>query len=52
MTNSYIPVFYIFTGLITISLIISLILRSNVNKMKKSVKTNETDQVGDVSTSY
>ncbi|MER2038247.1 MAG: OFA family MFS transporter [Solibacillus sp.] len=34
-TNSYIPVFYVFSFLIAISFGISLLLRSNVNKLKK-----------------
>ena len=34
-TNSYIPVFYLFSFLIAISLGISLLLRSDLNKMKK-----------------
>lgn len=52
ITNSYIPVFYIFTGLITISLLISLLLRSDVNKMKKTIEQNKKEKVGDVSTIY
>jgi MFS transporter, OFA family, oxalate/formate antiporter len=40
--NSYIPVFYVFTVLIAISFVISLLLRSNINKMKKqNVKEKE-----------
>ena len=35
MTNSYIPVFYVFTVLITISLIISILLRADVRKAVK-----------------
>ena len=33
--NSYVPLFYLFSFLIAISLGISLLMRSNVNKMKK-----------------
>ena len=41
-TNSYIPVFYLFSFLIAISLGISLLLRSDLNKLKKQrVKEEE-----------
>lgn len=50
-TNSYIPAFYIFTGLITISFLISLVLRSEVKKMKKQKEEKGNSvKVGDVST--
>ncbi|MCP1145466.1 OFA family MFS transporter [Lysinibacillus endophyticus] len=52
MTNSYIPVFYIFTGLIAISLLISLLLRSEVNKKKKQIEKDKKEKVGDLSTTY
>lgn len=51
-TNSYNTVFYVFTGLMTISLLISLLLRSEVNKMNKQQKEAKKQvKVGDVSTS-
>ena len=50
MTNSYIPVFYVFTVLITISLIISLLLRADVNKIKRQGVKSKAVKVGDVST--
>ncbi|SER70578.1 OFA family MFS transporter [Psychrobacillus sp. OK032] len=50
MTNSYIPVFYVFTVLITISLIISLLLRADVNKIKRQSKKSKAVKVGDIST--
>ncbi|SOC02710.1 OFA family oxalate/formate antiporter-like MFS transporter [Ureibacillus xyleni] len=52
MTNSYIPVFYIFTGLIAVSLLISLLLRSEVNKKKKQIEKDKKEKVGDLSTTY
>ncbi|CAM5610974.1 MFS transporter OS=Lysinibacillus sphaericus OX=1421 GN=yhjX_1 PE=4 SV=1 [Lysinibacillus sphaericus] len=45
--DSYIPVFYVFAGLIAISLIISLTLRADVRK-QTALKTAE-QKVGDVS---
>ncbi len=45
-TNSYTPVFYVFSFLIAISFGISLLLRSTVNKMKKQHVQNTT-HVGD-----
>lgn len=51
MTNSYIPVFYVFTGLISVSLLISLWLRADVKKLKqKNAEKNAKVTVGDVST--
>lgn len=50
MTNSYIPVFYVFTVLITISLIISLLLRADINKIKRQTEKSKAINVGDVST--
>ncbi|RTQ95791.1 L-lactate MFS transporter [Lysinibacillus telephonicus] len=50
MTNSYIPVFYIFTVLIAISLLIALLLRADVNKRKKQIEKDKKDKVGDLST--
>ncbi|RUL51082.1 L-lactate MFS transporter [Lysinibacillus antri] len=53
MTNSYIPVFYIFTGLIAVSLLISLLLRAEVNKQKKQNELKKKEEtVGDLSTTY
>lgn len=43
-TNSYIPVFYLFSFLIAISLGISLLLRSDVNKMKKQRAKDQEKQ--------
>lgn len=34
-TGSYIPVFYVFTGLIIVALILSLLLKRSINKTKK-----------------
>lgn len=52
VTNSYIPVFYIFTVLIAISLTISLLLRADVLRLQKVKQSeNATVKVGDVSTS-
>lgn len=52
LTNSYIPVFYVFSILITISLIISLLLRADVlRKQKLKTAQQEAVKVGDVSTS-
>jgi len=50
-TNSYNTVFHVFTGLMVVSLLISLLLRSEVNKMKKQEATDKKVKVGDVSTS-
>ena len=50
MTNSYIPVFYVFTVLITISLIISVLLRADINKIKRQKVKSKAIKVGDVST--
>lgn len=50
MTNSYNTVFYVFTGLMVVSLLISLLLRSEVNKLKKQEASNKKVKVGDVST--
>ncbi|MDN4494513.1 L-lactate MFS transporter [Ureibacillus aquaedulcis] len=49
MYGSYIPVFYLFTGLIAVSLLISLLLRADVNKKKKSL-VGKKESVGDLST--
>lgn len=51
-TNSYTPVFYVFSFLIAISFCISLLLRSTVNKMKKQNAHNQekTKQSGDHAT--
>lgn len=48
-TNSYIPVFYLFSFLIGISLCISLWIRYDLKKLKKQQKEDSV-QVGDVST--
>ena len=48
-TNSYIPVFYLFSFLIGLSLCISLWIRYDVKKLKKQQK-EEALKVGDVST--
>ncbi|MCH7320298.1 OFA family MFS transporter [Solibacillus sp. MA9] len=45
--NSYEPVFYVFSVLIAISFGISLLLRSDVNKMKKQRVKEQTQQVGE-----
>ncbi|WP_274308862.1 OFA family MFS transporter [Solibacillus daqui] len=45
--NSYEPVFYVFSVLIAISFGISLLLRSDVNKMKKQRAKEQTQQVGE-----
>lgn len=50
MTGSYIPVFYIFTGLLAVSLLIALLLRADVNKQKKSIEQKKKESVGDLST--
>lgn len=42
--NSYVPVFYVFSILIAISFGISLLLRSDVNKMKQQRVKNPTQQ--------
>ena len=49
--DSYIPVFYLFTGLIAVSLLISLLLRADVNKKKKVLEQSKKESVGDLSTS-
>lgn len=49
-SGSYIPVFYLFTGLIAISLLISLLLRADVNKKKKLMEQKKKETVGDLST--
>lgn len=49
-TNGYNVVFYVFTGLMAVSLLISLLLRSEVNKMKKQFAKDKAVKVGDVST--
>ena len=51
MTGSYIPVFYVFTGLIAISLLIALLLRSDVNKRKKDMEQIKKEAIGELSTS-
>ena len=51
MTNSYIPVFYVFTGLIAFSFVISLLLRADVRKAVKEKAERQSSVVGDVSTS-
>lgn len=48
--GTYIPVFYIFTGLIAVSLLISLLLRADVNKQKKLIEENKKEKVGEFST--
>lgn len=48
-TNSYIPVFYLFSLLIGISLCISLWIRFDLKKLKKQQKEKDL-QIGDVST--
>ena len=48
--DSYIPVFYLFTGLIAVSLLISLLLRADVNKKKKELEQSKKETVGDLST--
>ena len=48
--DSYIPVFYLFTGLIAVSLLISLLLRADVNKKKKELEESKKETVGDLST--
>lgn len=48
-TNSYVPVFYLFSFLIGISLCISLWIRYDLKKLKKQQKEDSV-QVGDVST--
>ncbi|RHW33387.1 MFS transporter [Lysinibacillus yapensis] len=48
--GSYIPVFYLFTGLIAISLLIALLLRADVNKEKKLIEQKKREKVGDLST--
>ncbi|MBD8026856.1 OFA family MFS transporter [Ureibacillus sp. Re31] len=50
MYGSYIPVFYLFTALIAISLLISLLLRADVNKKKKLMEQKKKETVGDLST--
>lgn len=50
MYGSYIPVFYLFTALIAISLLISLLLRADVNKKKKLMEHKKKETVGDLST--
>ncbi|KGR73524.1 L-lactate MFS transporter [Ureibacillus manganicus] len=49
-TNSYVPVFYLFSLLIGISLCISLWIRFDVKKMKKQQKEDNASKIGDVST--
>ncbi|MEK9198956.1 OFA family MFS transporter [Ureibacillus sp. 179-F W5.1 NHS] len=49
-SGSYITVFYLFTGLIAISLLISLLLRADVNKKKKLMEQKKKETVGDLST--
>lgn len=49
MYGSYVPVFYLFTGLIAISLLIALLLRADVNKKKKSLERKK-ESVGDLTT--
>ncbi|MGM9928743.1 MAG: OFA family MFS transporter [Bacillus sp. (in: firmicutes)] len=43
-TNSYIPVFYVFTGLITVALLISLWLRADIKKIKRQRLQESTGQ--------
>ncbi|PYF08897.1 L-lactate MFS transporter [Ureibacillus chungkukjangi] len=50
MYDSYIPVFYLFTALIAISLLISLFLRADVNKQKRILEQTKKESVGDLST--
>lgn len=49
-TNSYVPVFYLFSLLIGISLCISLWIRFDVRKLKKQQQKENATQIGDVST--
>ena len=52
MYDSYIPVFYLFTGLIAVSLLISLLLRADVNKKKRTLEQSKKEEsVGNLSTS-
>lgn len=45
--NSYIPVFYVFSFLIAISFGISLLLRSDVNKLKKQADKQKAERSGE-----
>lgn len=45
MYDSYIPVFYLFTALIAISLLISLFLRADVNKQKRILEQTKKNQL-------
>lgn len=49
-TNSYIPVFYVFSFLIAISFGISLLIRSDVNKLKKQKAKEREESMTDKKT--
>ncbi|MEK4423842.1 L-lactate MFS transporter [Solibacillus sp. FSL K6-1523] len=49
-TNSYIPVFYVFSFLIAISFGISLLIRSDVNKLKKQKAKEREETMADKKT--
>lgn len=40
-TGSYIPVFYVFSGLITVALILSILLRADIRKQQKGLKQEQ-----------
>ncbi|WP_347551914.1 OFA family MFS transporter [Pseudalkalibacillus hwajinpoensis] len=48
-TDSYIPVFYVFTILISIALVISILLRRDINNGKKQRETNVYNRLGKLS---
>lgn len=50
--NSYVPVFYVFSILIAISFGISLLLRSDVNKMKKQRVEKQAQHTGERSPAH
>lgn len=50
--NSYVPVFYVFSILIAISFGISLLLRSDVNKMKKQHVEKQAQHTGERSPAH
>ena len=47
-TNSYIPVFYVFTGLIAIAFVISILLKLEINKLRNQ-PANQQAEVGQAS---
>lgn len=52
-TNSYIPVFYVFSALIAIAFVISIWLRADVERMrKKSAKVDLSQNVGEASSAH